>query len=189
MIVIAEQCNAFEQAGSRRDLIYVLADLGTLNIYSSDFKKAKEYSELSLAIAEEFKGASGPGGEWPDEYGRGAALSNLGNISKREGEYEKAVEYFQKSLVLYKKIDAGDGKYNAQIIDSLADIGRTYSAKGDYVRALPYLDRALALAHASRNTNRVASVCNSLGILYTNQRDYPKAIEFFRQGLLLANPR
>lgn len=179
--------NAFERVGSRRDLIYVLADLGTLYIYSSDFKKAKEYSEQSLAIAEEFKGASGPGGEWPDEYGLGAALSNLGNISKREGEYEKAVEYFQKSLVLYKKIDAGDGKYNAQIIDSLADIGRTYSAKGDYVRALPYLDRALALAHASRNTNRVASVCNSLGILYTNQRDYPKAIEFFRQGLQLAN--
>jgi CHAT domain-containing protein len=179
--------NAFERVGSRRDLIYVLADLGTLYIYSSDFKKAKEYSEQSLAIAEEFKGASGPGGEWPDEYGLGAALSNLGNISKREGEYEKAVEYFQKSLVLYKKIDAGDGKYSAQIIDSLADIGRTYSTKGDYVRALPYLDRALALAHASRNTNRVASVCNSLGILYTNQRDYPKAIEFFRQGLQLAN--
>ena len=179
--------NAFEAAGSRRDLIYVFADLGTLCMYSSDYTKAKEYSEQSLAVAQEFKSGSGPTAEWPDEYGLGTSLSNLGNISKREGEYDKAVDYFQKSLALYKKIDTGDGKYSAQIIDSLADIGRTYSARGDYVRAMPYLDRAMALAETSRNTNRIASICNSLGILYTNQRDYPKAIEFFRQGLLLAN--
>ena len=179
--------NAFEKAASRRDLIYIFADLGTLCIYSSDYTKAKEYSEQSLKVAEEFKGVSGGIAEWPDEYGLGTALSNLGNISKREGEYDKAVDYFQKSLALYKRIDTGDGKYSAQIIDSLADIGRTYSARGDYLRAMPYLDRAMALAKTSRNTNRISSICNSLGILYTNQRDYPKAIEFFQQGLELAN--
>jgi tetratricopeptide (TPR) repeat protein len=178
---------AFEEASSRRDLIYIFADLGTLSIYSSDYAKAKEYSEQSLAIAEEFKTGVGPTSEWPDEYGVGTALSNLGNISKRDGEYDKAVDYFQKSLSVYKKIDTGDGKYSAQIIDSLADIGRTYLASGDYVRAMSYLDRAMALARTSRNTNRIASICNSLGILYTNQRDYPKAVEFFRQGLRLAN--
>jgi len=178
--------SAFDAAQSKRDLIYILADLGTLHIYSSDYKQAKDYSQQSLAIAEEFKNSTAPS-EWPDEYGIGTALSNLGNISKREGEYDKALDYFQRSLESYKRIDAGNGKYSTQIIDSLADIGRTYSAKGDYVRAMPYLDRALALARASRTNNRIASVCNSIGILYTNQRDYPQAIEFFRQGLQLAN--
>jgi CHAT domain-containing protein/Tfp pilus assembly protein PilF len=178
---------AFEESGSRRDLIYIFADLGTLSIYSSDYTKAKEYSEQSLAVAQDFKSGSGPTAEWPDEYGVGTALSNLGNISKRQGEYDNAVDYFQKSLVLYKKIDAGNGRYGSQIIDSMADIGRTYSAMGDYVHAMPYLDRAMALAKISRNINRIASICNSLGILYTNQRDYTKAIEFFQEGLQLAN--
>jgi CHAT domain-containing protein/tetratricopeptide (TPR) repeat protein len=90
-------------------------------------------------------------------------------------------------LELYKRIDAGNGKYSTQIIDSLADVGRTYSAQTDYVRALPYLDRAMSLARSSQNTNRIASTCNSLGILYTNQRDYSKAIDYFQQGLQLAN--
>jgi len=54
---------AFEEVGSRRDLIYIFADLGTLYIYSSDYKKAKEYSEQSLAVAREFKSGSGPAAE------------------------------------------------------------------------------------------------------------------------------
>lgn len=178
---------AFEDAGSRRDLIYIFADLGTLSIYSSDYKKAKEYSEQSLKIAQEFKNASGAASEWPDEYGLGTALSNFGNISKREGEYEQAIDYFHQSLTLYRQIDSGDGKHSSQIIDNLADIGRTYSAKGDHVRALAYLNQAMDLAKTKRNINRMASVANSIGILYTNQRDYAKAIEFFEQGLELAN--
>src|SRR6266496_948671 len=178
--------SAFATAQSKRDLIYILADLGTLYIYSSDYKQAKDYSQQSLAIAEEFKNSTAPS-EWPDEYGVGTALSNLGNISKREGEYDKALDYFQKSFDLFKKIDRGEGRYTPQVIDSLADVGRTYSAQGDYVRALPYLDRAMSLARSSQNTNRIASTCNSLGILYTNQRDYSKAIDYFQQGLQLAN--
>lgn len=182
-----DSAGAFEEASSRRDLIYIFADLGTLSIYSSDYKKAKEYSEQSLKISQEFKNASGATSEWPDEYGLGTALSNFGNISKREGEYEQAIDYFQQSLTLYRRIDSGDGGYSSQIIDNLADIGRTYSAKGDHVRALAYLNQAMDLAKTKRNINRMASVANSIGILYTNQRDYAKAIEFFEQGLELAN--
>ena len=55
------------------------------------------------------------------------------------------------------------------------------------MRALVHLDKAMNLAKASRNTNRMAGVSNSIGILYTNQRDYSKAIEFFQQGLQLAS--
>src|SRR5207302_273868 len=43
--------------------------------------------------------------------------------------------------------------------------------------------QAMALG---KNSDREAGICNSLGILYTNQRDYDKAIEFFHQGLQVA---
>ncbi len=174
----------FEEAHARRDLIYVLADLGTLCIFSSNYKEAQDYSENSLTLAEQLKGSTEPPGAWPDEYGVGTALSNLGNISRRNAEYEKAVRYFQKSLAAYERINGGTGKYSVDILDDLADIGRTYGATGDYLRALTYLDQAMALAKAS-HPDREASICNSLGILYLNQRDYSKAIEFFQRGLKL----
>lgn len=174
----------FEAAGLKRDLIYVLADLGSLYIYASDYKAANQYSEDSLKLAREVEGTEVKAGAWPDEYGIGTALSNLGNISRYEAAYDKAIDYFQQSLAAYRKINS-DGRHNLEILDDLADIGRTYNSRGDYLRALTYLNQAMDLAK-TRYPDRVASICNSLGILYTNERDYAKAIEFFQTGLKLA---
>ena len=55
-----------EDAQARRDLIYVLADLGTLNIFAADYVKAYQFSEESLAVAEQFKGSK-TWGMSPDE--------------------------------------------------------------------------------------------------------------------------
>src|SRR5262249_21696605 len=87
-----------EKAGARHDLIYVLADLGTLHIYLADYESARRFSESSLALAEQVKSTDAPVGQWPDQYGVGTALANLGNIVKRNGEYAKAIVHFQKSL-------------------------------------------------------------------------------------------
>lgn len=174
---------ALEQAGARRDLIYVLADLGTLYSYASDYQAAKDYSEKSLALAEQLKRSGDAPGARPDEYGVGTSLANLGNIARRNGEYERAIAYFQSSLNAYRKIAAGSSNYQANIIDDLADIGRTYSAMGDSIRALGYLNQSLTAAKQLQDLTRSAGVYNSLGILYLNQRDYQKAIDFFEQGL------
>lgn len=178
-----ESKRLFEEAHARRDLIYVLADLGSLYIYSGDYKTSRLFSEQSLALAEQVKGSNEPVGAWPDEYGIGTAFSNLGNVSKHDSEYDRAIEYFQKSLAAYSGIDNGTGRFRTEILDDLADIGRTYLARGDSLRALNYLNQAMALA---RGSDREAAICNSIGILYTNQRDYAKAIEFFQRGLTIA---
>lgn len=181
-----ESKRLFEEAHAGRDLIYILADLGSLYIYSADYKTSRVYSEQSLALAQQLKGSSEPAGAWPDEYGLGTAFSNLGNVSRHDGEYDKATEYFQKSLSAYHSIDNGTGKFTVEILDDLADIGRTYLARGDSLRALNYLNQAMALAKGS---DREAAICNSIGILYTNQRDYAKAVEFFQRGLIIAIQR
>ena len=178
-----ESKRLFEEAHARRDLIYILADLGTLYIYKGDYKTSRIYSEQSLALAEQVKGSNDPVGAWPDEYGIGTAFSNLGNVSKHDSEYDNAIEYFQKSLVAYSSKDNGTGRFRTEILDDLADIGRTYLARGDSLRALTSLNQAMDLAKYS---DREAGVCISLGILYTNQRDYSKAIEFFQRGLSIA---
>jgi len=181
-----ESKRLFEEAHAKRDLIYILADLGTLYLYSSDYKISRLYSEQSLALADQLKGSTEPGAAWPDEYGIGAALSNLGNISRHDGDYDKAINYFQESIAAYHAIDNGSRKFKVEILDNLADIGRTYVARGDSLRALNYLNQAMALAKGS---DREAAIYNSIGILYTNQRDYAKAVEFFQRGLIIANQR
>src|SRR6185436_4501896 len=179
--------HAFETAGAKRDLIYVFADLSTLYIYASDYQSAREYSEKSLAIAEQVRSSTEPPGAWPDERGVSRALANLGNIARRDGECEKAIGYFQKSLAAYRTLDVDTGRYNSEIVDDLADIGRTYVAMGDYVRGLSYLNQSMTMAKRAEDLTRAAGICNSLGILYLSQRDYGKAIDFFQQGLQLAS--
>jgi CHAT domain-containing protein/type II secretory pathway pseudopilin PulG len=181
-----ESKRLFEEAHAKRDLIYILADLGTLYLYNSDYKTSRLYSEQSLALADQLKGSTEPGGAWPDEYGIGAAFSNLGNISRHDGEYDKAINYFQESIAAYHAIDNGGSKFRVEVLDNLADIGRTYLARGDSLRALNYLNQAMALAKGS---DREAAICNSIGILYTNQRDYANAVEFFQRGLIIAIQR
>ena len=177
---------AFEDAGLKRDLIYVLADLGTLHIYSSQYEKAKEYSEQSIALASKLKTSNVPVGAFPDEYGVATAWSNLGDVANWDGDHEKAIENYQRSLALYQKLDHGSSKYGENILDDLADIGRTYRRLGDHVQALIYLNKAIELARTLGIADRVASISNSLGILYSEQRDYSKALGFYQEGLQFA---
>jgi len=176
----------FEEAGLKRDLIYVLADLGTLHIYSSDYEKAKEYSEQSLALAVQLRTSNASPGAFPDEYGMAIALSNLGDVSNWDGDHQKAIACYQKSLALYQRLDQGSSKYGENILDGLADIGRTYRRLGDQVQALIYLNKAMELAKRLAIADRVASISNSLGILYSEQRDYSKALGFYQEGLRFA---
>ncbi len=101
----------FEEAGAQRDLIYILSDLGTLYLYSEDYKQAKDYSEQCLKLAEALKNSSAEKGAWPDEYGVASALSTLGMLSQREGNYSQAVDYLDRSLALYRELEKGSLKF------------------------------------------------------------------------------
>src|SRR5260370_24659058 len=136
----------FEEAGLKRDLIYVLPGLGTVDIYSSDYEKAKEYSEQSLALAVQLRTSNASPGAFPDEYGMAIALSNLGDVSNWDGDHQKAIECYQKSLALSQRLDQGSSKYGENILDGLADIGRTYRRLGDLFQPLIYLNKPIELA-------------------------------------------
>ncbi len=173
----------FEEAGLRRDLIYILSDLGSLHLYSQDYKQARAYAEQSIKLADALKNSDLPVGALPDDYGVASALSTLGGLNEYEGKYTEASQYFQKSLALYQELDKGSLKYGFQIIDKLADIGRVYNAAGDNSQALIYLNQALAMSERLPYKDRTASVLNSLGMLYLEQEDYDKAAGFFDQSL------
>src|SRR5262249_17382962 len=59
----------FEEVNSPRDLIYLLAELGSLEIYDADYLKGEDYSRKSLALAESVDASDELPGGLPKQYG------------------------------------------------------------------------------------------------------------------------
>lgn len=173
----------FEEAKSPRDLIYILSELGTLHIYAADYKKAKEYSEESLALARSLIGSSEPAAAMPDEYGIAFAWSNLGRVAKWEGNYNTAISHFQKSLEMWKELRQRGFWSAGNIVDALGEMAHVYQAMGDHSQAFNYLSQAMEIAKTLLNRNRMAGVLNDIGVLYIEQGDYLKASESLNRSL------
>lgn len=173
----------FEQAGLRRDLIYVLADLGALFFNKEDYQRAREYSEQSILIADSAKSSDAPAGTFPDDFGRARAIQTLAEIDLRNGSQEDAIEKLQRSLRLYQQLNGHGSYYAFYVAGVYAALGKVYPEIGDYRRALLYLNKALDSAKASDNQNLIANILNSLGFLYLEQEDYAQAKEHFDRSL------
>ncbi|MGH9428952.1 MAG: tetratricopeptide repeat protein, partial [Terriglobia bacterium] len=178
-----ESKRLFESVGARRDLIYVLSDIGSLYLYARDYKQARSYSEQSLAMAEAVKNSSEPVGILPDQYGVAGALSTLGTLFSQDGDYLQAIEYLQKSTALYQDLGGGGLKYGYQQAENLAELGRVHKAMGDNVQALLFLNKAFETARRLPYHDLTARTVNSIGLLYLEQEDYAKALGFFGQSL------
>ncbi|MBS1789663.1 MAG: CHAT domain-containing protein [Acidobacteria bacterium] len=176
-----ESKRLFESVGARRDLIYVLSDIGALYLYARDYKQAKSYSEQSLAMAEAVKNLSEPVGVLPDQYGVAGALSTLATLFSQDGNYSQAIEYLQKSTTLYQEL--GAVRYGFQQAENLAELGRVHKAMGDNVQALLFLNKAFQTARKLPYHDLTARIINSIGLLYLEQEDYAKALGFFGQSL------
>jgi CHAT domain-containing protein len=173
----------FEQAGLRRDLIYVLADLGVIYLNKEDYQRAKEYSEQSILIADSAKSSGVPAASYPDNFGRARALQTLGEVDLHFGDHEGAIAKLEQALGLYQKLDGPGSNYTYYIAAVYAALGRVYPEIGEYARALFYLDQALDLAKVSSNQNSIALILNSIGYLYLEQEDYAQAKEHFDRSL------
>jgi CHAT domain-containing protein/Tfp pilus assembly protein PilF len=178
-----ESRNLFESAGLKRDLIYVLSDLGSLYLYARDYKQARSYSAQAIALAATVRNTNAPAGVLPDQYGIASALSTLGALCNRDGDYSQAIEYLQKSTALYRELDSSGLRYGYQQADNLAEMGRVHKAMGDNIQALLFLNKALNIAKKLPYHDLKAGILNSIGLLYLEQEDYAKAVGYFEQSL------
>ena len=173
----------FEQAGLRRDLIYVLADLGAIYFNKENYQRAKEYSEQSILIADSVKSSDVPVGSWPDDFGRARALNTLAEIDLRNSNHEDAIEKLQRSLSLYQELNGQGSNYNFYIAGVYAALGKVYPEIGEYSRALLYLNKALDFDRVAGDQDSIALDLNSIGYLYMEQEDYAQAKEHFDRSL------
>jgi len=173
----------FEQAGLQRDLIYILADLGAFYFNQEDYKRAKNYSERSILIADSVKASNIRAGAWPDDFGRARSLQTLGEIDLQEGNHPEAIDDFQRSLRLYLQLNGEGSSYDSYIAGAYASLGKVYPVAGDYAQALLYLNKALDIAKASSDRDTMANILNSVGFLYMEQEDYALARTQFDRSL------
>src|SRR5882724_4251970 len=177
---LLESKSYFEKSGDSADLINVLSELGNVYLYQENFPAARDYSLKSIELSEKL-----PLDEAaliaPVPYGIAIARLNLGDIHKAEGEYEQAIDQFQKGLVILELLSRISPKYKGDVADALAEIGRLYRVTGNNTEALGYLSQAMDLTKSISQREKLAGVLNSIGVLYSEQNDYGKAIDYYQQ--------
>jgi tetratricopeptide (TPR) repeat protein len=176
---------AFEEAESPRDLISVLSELGDLHTFTEDYEEAEGYSRQCLALADSLKDSKEPMGFLPDSYGIATAWSNLGQVSLWKGDYVNAVAHFQKSLAIWEDLNRGGPLFKAHIANGLIYTGVAFQLMGDHVQGLTHLYKAAEITKTLADKDKLATVLANIGVLYMEQRDYPKASEFFNQSLTI----
>lgn len=173
-----ESRKAFEAAGSERDLIYILSDLGIISFLQERYADARQYSEASISLAERLKNNTAPAGAWPDAFGIAGSLRTLGELSLRDGDINQAISQFQRALNLLNELNR-DRNFDFYVTEAYAGLGRVYTSAGDHVKALA----ALNSARQTASGEQIPKVLNSLGYLYMEQEDYAQADAQFHQTL------
>lgn len=176
---------AFEDAGLRRDVIHILGDLGALYLNQEDYEKARDYSERSIALAQELRNSNLEAGAWPDQYGIARSLANLGAIDEAQGNYSRALARLQESLALYRQINSVGTTYLSNIARIVTGIGYIHGVLGDNARALSHMDEALKTLKSSTDRSTAPHILNVMGILYLEQEDYSNARKYLSESLQL----
>lgn len=126
-------------------------------IHLFEHEKIKNYSELS----------------W--------ALSHLGNVHRRFGNYEKAKGYLEKSINLHKQY----GRDKKRLARSLAYLGSTYNGLGEYKKSINILEESLAIyqVEGKKEHYRVGWIQMQLASSFRRMGDYKQAEAHLEKSL------
>lgn len=154
--------------GLKKEMAQALKMQGATYYIKSDYSKAIDYFERSLAISIEISDKSGIAG----------SLNNIGIIFRKKGYYPKALDYYQQSLKIMEEISDKSG-----MADILNNIGVICEDKGDYSKAMDYYKRAFEIHEELSNLSGMADALNNIGIIYKYLGDYPKAMDYYQRSL------
>jgi CHAT domain-containing protein/tetratricopeptide (TPR) repeat protein len=141
----------------------ILGNIANVYFDLGDFDKSLDYSQKSLAVAEEAGNKRAVAG----------SLGRIGNIYNVRGDYLKSLEYNQKSLAIREEIKDVSG-----ISFSLNNIGLVHAAQGNYLQAIDYFKKSIELSRS-----RGAVQFYNLGNIYKAQGDFARAMNAYQKAL------
>ncbi len=169
--LLAEYQGLQEVKRDRKVEIRLKKQLGTLFYSTSNYRKAIEYFEKALKIAQEIG----------DRQSEENNLGNLGSAYRNLGEYQKVFSFYEQALIISKEI--GDRQNEARHTKNL---GNAYNGLGDYYKAIEYCDQSLIISKETEHRQGECSNLGSLGAAYSGLGDYHKAIEYYEQALIIS---
>ena len=101
------------------------------------------------------------------------AENNLGLYMSDTGDQVGARQHFERSLTFNIQRDS-----RINVVNNLANIGRTYSYESDFPRAIDYFFKALTIAEGIKSDQKMAFVGNNLASNFIKQRNFRKGFEY-----------
>ena len=163
--------NKAKEAGNKATNGYTYISLGSVYNALGDLKKAKEFCQLGLGIAQ----------ETGNRDCEGQGYNTLGCVYHSLGDFRKAKEFCQLGLGIAQETGNRDSEglgYN--------NLGGVYSSLGDPKKAMEFYRLGLGIAQETGNRASEGSGYNNLGGVYRSLGDLKKAMEFYRLALGIA---
>ncbi|MEO0338449.1 MAG: tetratricopeptide repeat protein, partial [Bacteroidota bacterium] len=147
----------------------LLVNIGNVLYSTENYVEALEKYESARAMSKEKDTLV-----WMD------ALTNIGSINNRLGEFQKSIDYYSESLILQQAI----GNERAQFA-VMSNIGLAYSQLDDLDGALQiYLD-GIERAKVMQLPAWIAHFQSKIGSLYYTKGYYPQSIAAYQAALVI----
>lgn len=206
-----EAKDIFEKEGEKKNVAYVLHNLGIIHFQQGNYKEAKKLYQMSLKIKEELGDKGGIANtlyqlgfiyeaqgiyeeavklnerslkiyeELEDEAGIASTLHQLGNIQHQQGKYEGALNLYQQSLKTRKKLGDKGG-----IAYCLGQLGILCYSLGNYERAAEFFQECRKLSDEIGDKKSISNSLDHLGMIYRRLGNYEEAVKLYQQSLELA---
>jgi tetratricopeptide (TPR) repeat protein len=156
---------------SSSELVSKIITLGNESLDRGEIRKAIEYYEKGLKIAQDTN----------NRRSEGRALGSLGFAYSSLREVMKAIDYYEKALKIAQEI--GDRSNESPLLICL---GGDYQNLGDVKKAIDYYEKALNIAQEIGDRRRESASIGSLGSAYSSLGDLKKAIDYYEKALNIA---
>ncbi|WP_190445599.1 tetratricopeptide repeat protein [Tolypothrix tenuis] len=176
---------------NKRGELEAIFSLGQVHLAAGNNSQAIRFFQQALAIAKDIKDPQ-------LETAVSQVLSNVqlqNNPRKLEADrlFDQGMQQFQTSqfpaasksweqaLLIYREI-----KDRVDEVNTLINLGYTYSNLGNFSKAIQLLEPTLAIAREINDRNGESKILRNLGTAYLEKGDYLKAIDYSQQSLNLA---
>jgi tetratricopeptide (TPR) repeat protein len=137
-----------ESGQPKRDLAYVLSDIGDMYMRQYKDAEAREAYQAALKISKELADTNHVNEAWPREVS--FMLNRLGDLSMHEQKYEEAEGLYLESLRIAEKVAANDRTSTGAQYDlsyTLLQLGESYLRQGKFEQAHKYIEDSYQIAN------------------------------------------
>jgi tetratricopeptide (TPR) repeat protein len=189
----------------------VLANLGSVHWWLSDFATARTYFERSVAGHRDVDDRAGEAralarlglvherlGDYPEavrrleaalasyrelgnRHGEGAQLLNLGAVQRRAGRYEESAGHVRRAAAIFA--DLGDVRLEGY---ALGNLGAVLSLLGRHDDALDLVGRALEHCRAASDPGGEGSALATIGAIQLRRGRHPEALDHLHRALAVS---